>query len=196
MTDVYLIRHGRTALNTAGRYRGRDDPPLDEAGMMEAEETALRLAGVPLRSVAASLLRRAIQTAEIVATPHGLHVEPDARLIDIDYGPWTALTQDEATELDPDLHAAFRRSPLAAATPAERVEEVGHRLAEALETMAQRHPGNAVAMVSHDVPIRALVSRLLGYEGERFWTFPVPTGSVTQLAITDGRVDVVKLPEG
>ncbi|MEX0991716.1 MAG: histidine phosphatase family protein [Actinomycetota bacterium] len=195
MTTVYLVRHGRTALNAEGRYRGHADPPLDDAGVLEAEETSLRLAAIPLRAVAASLLRRAIQTAEIVAMPHGLHVEPDPRLIDIDYGSWTACTQEEAEALDPELHRAFRSDPRQAATPSERVEDVAERTLEALCAVSRRHPDSTVAVVSHDVPIRALLSQLLGFEGERFWTFPLPTASATVLAVTDGQVEVLELPQ-
>ncbi len=196
MTDVYLVRHGQTALNAANRYRGLDDPPLDAVGVLQVEDTALRLAPVPLRSVVASILRRAIETAEIIAMPHGLHVEPDPRLIDIDYGPWTALTQDEAGQRDPELHAAFRRSPLTSATPAERVADARRRLTEAIEAIAHLHPADAVAIVSHDVPIRAIVAGLRGYEDEEFWAFPLPTASWVRLEITAGQTQVLTLPEG
>jgi probable phosphoglycerate mutase len=32
MTTIFLVRHGRTALNAEGRFRGRLDPPLDDRG--------------------------------------------------------------------------------------------------------------------------------------------------------------------
>lgn len=194
MTRIFLVRHGRTALNAEGRYRGLEDPPLDPTGRDEARGASERLAAEPVGAVYASPLRRAIETAEALATPHGLHVEIEPRLIDIDYGPWTALTQDEAAARDPDLHEAYRIHPLDAGTPVETVASVAGRISTAVRQIAARHEGGVVTAVSHDVPIRALVSTLLGYDGERFWTFPLPTCSITEIRATGGDLSIEELP--
>lgn len=60
---VYLLRHGQTELNAAGRLRGRVDVPLDERGLKQAEALGLLFKGVPLaaghrQSVAASCADR------------------------------------------------------------------------------------------------------------------------------------------
>jgi broad specificity phosphatase PhoE len=82
-----------------------------------------------------------------------------------------------------------------AGTPAERVDVVASRTADALATMAARHPDEQIGAVSHSVPIRALISRLKGIDDDRFWTMSVPTCSVTELWIDSGTIEIVALPK-
>ena len=65
MTTVLLIRHGRTSANTAGFLAGRASGiALDAAGVQQAADLASRLAGVQLRAIVTSPLRRCRQTAQ------------------------------------------------------------------------------------------------------------------------------------
>jgi broad specificity phosphatase PhoE len=69
MGKLILIRHGHTCLNVPGRderLRGWLDIPLDTQGLLEAQETAERLADYPVEAIYSSDLRRARQTAEIL----------------------------------------------------------------------------------------------------------------------------------
>ena len=64
MTTVLLIRHGRTSANTAGVLAGRASGiGLDAAGAQQAD-LASRLAGVHMRAIVTSPLRRCRQTAQ------------------------------------------------------------------------------------------------------------------------------------
>jgi broad specificity phosphatase PhoE len=184
-TAILLIRHGRTALNAQQRYRGFDDPPLDAVGGEEVMARAIDLAAEPIRAVFASPLRRALETAEAIAAPHGLHVEPDPGLADIDYGPWTGLTQEEAAERSPVEHHAFRSTPMSAGTPAESVADVLRRVLASLSRISTAHDGQLVAAVSHDVPIRAVRCSLQGLPEGAFWDMDVPTASVTWIDVNN-----------
>ncbi len=66
---VYLIRHGETALNAAGKTRGWTNVPLDEHGVAEAHDMAEMLDGTGWLAIYASDLERAAETARIVAGP-------------------------------------------------------------------------------------------------------------------------------
>jgi len=66
-TIVYLARHGQTALNSSGVLRGLADPPLDETGQEQARQLGASLGSRNLSLVAASPLRRAVETAQPVA---------------------------------------------------------------------------------------------------------------------------------
>jgi hypothetical protein len=69
---IYLLRHGETAWNTAGRYQGHKDSPLTDRGREQAASFGRTLAKVagnlfsPLRTYV-SPLGRAQETADIVA---------------------------------------------------------------------------------------------------------------------------------
>lgn len=55
---VYMVRHGRTALNAAGLLRGQLDPPLDRVGRLEAAQLAAVFVHREIEVVVASPLRR------------------------------------------------------------------------------------------------------------------------------------------
>ena len=66
--DFYLFRHGQTDMNAAGRWQGRGiDLPLNETGREQARELAAALTPAALEVVFSSPLKRAVQTAQIVA---------------------------------------------------------------------------------------------------------------------------------
>ncbi len=70
MGKLILIRHGHTSLNRPGeneRLRGWLDVPLDDQGLMEAEETAGRVAGCAIETIYSSDLSRAMQTSAVIS---------------------------------------------------------------------------------------------------------------------------------
>jgi len=184
---IYLVRHGRTALNAQDRFRGRMDPPLDQRGREEANRVAERLGSAVLAAVYTSPLLRARQTAAPIAERAGLAVEELPGLTDLDFGEWTGLTREEAALRHPEAFARFRRSPRDAAAPGgETLAEVEDRAIRALRTVAERHPGGAAAAVSHEIPIRLVMARLAGVENPGFWELELPTGSIITLVSRDG----------
>lgn len=170
MTTLFLVRHGRTVLNAEGRFRGRRDPPLDPTGVRQAEAAALRLSTAQPAAVYASPLRRAVETAEPIARVFGLPVHPLPGLIDLDYGAWEGLTPEEASRAAPDAFALFRSHPGDAQPPdGERLREVETRVMGALRRLMAEHSGRATVAVSHEVPIRLVLARLMSVEGAALW---------------------------
>ena len=76
MTTILLARHGETDWNRENRFQGHADPPLNETGRAQAAELAAALIAEPLAAVYSSPLRRAFETAQILAAPHGLEPVP------------------------------------------------------------------------------------------------------------------------
>lgn len=79
----YLVRHGQTDWNRAGKIQGTTDIPLNETGRQQAEQLATVLkerSGYPAKTridaVYASPLARAFQTAEILAKEGKLPAPP------------------------------------------------------------------------------------------------------------------------
>jgi broad specificity phosphatase PhoE len=179
---IFLVRHGQTALNAEGRFRGRRDVPLDERGREQAAAAARELDGAGVTAVYASPLRRTVQTAQAVADVCGVPVTMVDDLIDLDHGSWEALTPDEAAARDPEEFRRFREDPRNATAPGgERLADVDVRLLSALRSIAARHEGEPVVAVSHEIPIRLVIAALAGIDGPAFWDVVVPTGSVTRL---------------
>jgi broad specificity phosphatase PhoE len=146
---VYLARHARTALNADGRLRGHLDPPLDDVGRMEAGEMAIVLASLRPARVVTSPLRRAIETAEAIATRASVSVSVDERLIDRDYGSWAGESEDAVVA---------EWGALDSAPGVERAESVVTRARAALD--AQLGGDGSAVLVSHEAVNRALLRDL------------------------------------
>lgn len=150
-TRLFLLRHGRTALNAAGVLRGHLDPPLDPVGIQEAKRLGMALAGQGIRVIVSSPLRRAVETAEAVAVTAALRVETDPRLIDRDYGEWAGQPKESVET----TYGSIDNAP-----GVEPVAEVQSRALEAIADLARRAPGETVVAVSHDVVLRLILAAL------------------------------------
>lgn len=149
--QVVLVRQGETALNAAGRLRGRFDPPLAGAGFQQVRDLARFLAiRRPSRIVSGPLLRT-VQTAELIARAVGLQPVIDDDLIDRDYGQW-------AGELETDVLEQW--GSLDAAPGVEPADSVRARATRALQRQLLFLGTRPVVMVSHDAVKTQLLSIL------------------------------------
>jgi len=82
----WYLRHGETDWNRQGLSQGSNDIPLNELGLAQAREAAVRLRGRGITSIVASPLSRARVTAEIVAEALGLPVEIEPDLREVSWG--------------------------------------------------------------------------------------------------------------
>jgi probable phosphoglycerate mutase len=169
-TEIVLTRHGHVAWLEPKRFRGRAELKLTDQGVAEAEAAARRIgAGPKPAAVYASPLGRTLRTAQIIAEPLRLPVEPMASLIDIDYGQWQGLTTEEARERWPaEVDLWFRRPDLVQPPGGESLQDVLVRATRALREIMGRHPDQTVVLVGHDsvnrvILLHALELALAGY---------------------------------
>jgi probable phosphoglycerate mutase len=188
-TILHLVRHGETALGGSGVVAGRLDVPLSARGEAQARAAATMLAGRPLAAVVASPLVRARATAAPIAEAHGLAVELDPDLRELDFGAAEGLTFEELERRDPATAAAWVARPHEVVFPGgEGLRDVTARALRAARAVLRRHGGREVALVSHAGPIRALLGLARGLEPRDALALDCPHGSVTSLALPDGRL--------
>lgn len=192
---LYLVSHGKTVVNGQNRFRGRRDVPLDAEGYRDAVEAARRLSSLGLTAVYTGPLRRAIATAQIIADAAGV---PDLRLLhglnNLDYGVWEGMTEAEAAAYDPEAFALYSASPDDAVCPqGERLLDAQRRMIVALQLIGSRHPGEAVAAVTHAVMIRLVLFALQSVQRES-WRQSIDCGSLTAFHV-DGTIQLAGLPE-
>lgn len=164
-TRVLLIRHGATTLSAEDRFAGSTDVDLSEEGRRQARMLAERLSEEKIAAVYASPMKRTRETAAILGRPHGLSPHEDAALREIDHGRWEGLTRKEVEARHADEYAAWEEDPFTFAPEGgENGLSVMARALPALRRIVDRHPDQAVCVVSHKATIRLVLSSLLGVD--------------------------------
>ena len=136
MTKLYLVRHGETFDNERQIMQGQTQGELNPTGIRQAEALSQQLADAYFDAVVASDLHRSIQTAEIIASPHGLPVRTTPLLRERDWGSFTGrFIPDLCGETWPDdiesEEALLQRARdfliyITTTWPDSRVVAVGH----------------------------------------------------------------------
>ena len=177
--EVWLVRHGETTWNAAGRWQGQAESPLSDLGREQARLLALRLAGIRFDLVATSDLSRARDTAIEVAARLDGRPDPvlDARLREIHVGTLSGLTTLEAQARNLVRHRDFHDPHEGGESRHDVTLRAGAFLAEA----AERYAGGRVLAVTHGGTIRGAVGHALG---EPQSTILAEFGGVGNTAIT------------
>jgi broad specificity phosphatase PhoE len=163
---LYLIRHGATEANLARppRLQGRrHNPPLSRLGVRQAEATRDFLAIRPIEHCYCSPMLRAVQTAAIVAAPHGLSPQPLEALTECDVGRWEGLDWQTIRYLDAESYQRFMTNPAENGYPGgETYRDVHERVTPALDELLRIHAGESILVVAHHVVNRTYLAGLLG----------------------------------
>ena len=179
MTEVILVRHGETDWNVREIFRGRIDVALNETGIRQAALLSQYLSGLKLDAIYSSSLRRALKTAETIASHQRLDVKIADGLIDLDYGEWQGLSHKKVREEYKGLYAEWIKNPHRVKMPGgESLDEVTNRAAGAVNEANTRHQGTVV-LVSHRAVNKVLICALLGLDNSHFWNIRQDTGGMT-----------------
>jgi len=187
MAKLILARHGETVWNVEKVYRGRTDVNLDEVGIKQAELLGRYLSNRELGAIYSSPLRRALDTANIIARYQNIGVHVADGLIDFDYGEWQSLPEQEAKRLYPTLHNEWHNNPHRVRMPGgESLEDVRRRAIEVVNDVLSKYQGSVV-LVSHRVVNKVLICSLLGLDNSYFWNIKQDVGGITIFNYVAGR---------
>jgi broad specificity phosphatase PhoE len=179
-TRIVLIRHAAPVDEANTVVYGRLDFELSAEGHLQAGAIAELLGGIPFAAVYSSPRLRALATAAPLATGLGLDLRVVDDLRELDFGEIEGLDREDAVRLHPEL-AAWTTTPGLAFPGGESVALVRIRAVAAARTLVDRHPGETIAVVSHAIPIRAIVADALD----------IPTAGLFRLDSTFGGFSVI-----
>jgi broad specificity phosphatase PhoE len=176
-----LIRHGETALNAAGVYRGRADIPLSPRGRAQSRAVRRALRGVRLDGIYSSPLARARETARAIAAGRrGITVAGAEEFIDMDFGAWQGLTGAQIRDRFPvEFRSWIDRPQETRIAGAETLEEVGQRARAGLDRLERAHPDATIAVVSHGVVNKLILCFVLGLTAAGFWNVKQDVGAIS-----------------
>lgn len=191
---LILARHGRTALNTEGRFRGLSPVPLDAVGIQQAGRLAGRLRELcgpqgmlpRPREVWTSPRPRAIDTARPIALSLGVPSRVIEELADMNYGDWQGLTLAEAEARDPELFARWRRDPRNVVVPrGESLGNMQRRVVGVVQAcLRESRLGDCWVLMAHDVVWRAFLC----------WALDLPLTSRDQFWQDPAAFNIVEVP--
>ena len=166
---IFLVRHGATVLTAEDRFAGATDVELSDEGREQVRRLASRLSQENIKAIYASPLGRTVETARILAEPHGLEVQTRDGLREISHGRWERLTRKEVEQAFPDEAAAWDKDPYTfAPVGGESGLAVTARALPVLMDIVRQHPTSNILVVSHKATIRLLLSSLLGFDPRRY----------------------------
>jgi broad specificity phosphatase PhoE len=169
LTNIIIVRHGSTEWNEKERFRGLADIGLSKLGIRQAEATSTHLANFPVNKIYTSPLRRARQTASIIADPHKLEPVLLNGIADIDFGKFQGLSFAEAEEKYPEIFRQWMITPHLVTLPeGENLAGVRKRSTSALNEIIDASAGETIIFVSHKVVINILICYYLGMEDSQF----------------------------
>lgn len=166
MTRIYFIRHGETDWNSAGRYQGWTNIPLNDSGREQARLLAERFQDVPLDAIYTSPLDRAYDTAKAVAEKKDMKAIPDEHFKEINFGQWEGGTVQELGDKYGREFLDFFKEPHKYPMPGEgSFQNAENRVLTGINTILQKHENENVMIVSHGGLLRIAIIALMGMDG-------------------------------
>lgn len=173
-STIYLIRHGETDWNLAGRWQGHADVPLNELGQRQARLLAQRMQAerIQFDAIYSSDLTRAYQTAWELGAAVRVPVQLYPPLREIDLGSWSGLHYNEIRERFPIEAKLLEEGQDIPRGGGETLSALRKRVVEAVEGIIAHRSGETIALVTHGGCIRMLLAHADSFHGDGFKRFP------------------------
>lgn len=187
MTRLLVVRHGETDWNADARVQGYSDIPMNDNGRRQVERTARMLSATHVTAVYSSDLRRATETADILAAGRGLPVIPMPALRERCWGAWEGRTLPQLAVEDPDGYARLRAGEWVDPAGSEDYEAMQSRVSGAFESISATHHGETVLLATHGGPVKVLTAWVLGAPVAAHHKMRIGNASVTTFILRDDR---------
>lgn len=147
---VYMVRHGDTVLNDEGAFRGWMDVDLTDKGRKQAEKAGKFLKDKGIKAILCSPLKRAVETAQIIANQIGLN--PDEVCEIRGFLPWhVGQLSGQSKEANKDVLKYALDNPEWVIPEGESILEFGNRFRESFDWVIKeaRNEDGPVVVVFH-----------------------------------------------
>ena len=194
LTRLYLLRHGETDWNQKSIFQGQTDIDLNKNGRDEAKKAADLFQEIALDQIYSSDLKRAKNTAQIIARKKNLKVRENKQLQEIGFGDWEGLSFVEIKNQYPAQAASWQQDPIHNSPPAgEKLLDFKARIKNSFAEIINKEQGNKILVVTHGGVIKVYLTEILSLKVEKFWQFQIDNCSLTELKIYDQDIILSKL---
>ena len=183
---LILVRHGETEWNKQRRIQGcRSDTRLSPKGLEEADRLATVLRKERIDAIYSSPMKRAAETAQIIADACKMKVELFNELREIDAGALDGLFERELTGTYEAAWKGLRGGNPSTPLPGgESLQDLQKRTSWAVDRMLEKHVDGTVVVVAHLLANLAIVCQALGINLGQIARLRQAPASITTLEMT------------
>lgn len=159
----FVMRHGASEANLAGKVQGSQDVLLAFLGKQQAAEVGDLLRPLGITKIYTSPLQRALETALIVGQRLSVQIAilPDLQARNL--GSWEGKSRAEIKEMWSDLTHPFRSDPDFAPPQGESLRDAEDRIFTATQGVLQKGSSQDVPLfVMHLIGTSAVLHRTIG----------------------------------
>ncbi|MDD4438045.1 MAG: histidine phosphatase family protein [Tissierellia bacterium] len=177
---IYLVRHCRPDLTDASICIGITDIPLSGEGFMQAEKLKAYFSNKNIRAIYSSPLKRAKETAEIIAD-NKIKVVTRNNLTELNMGKWDGMTFEEIKQKYPEEY--FKRGKDFENYRVEGGESMSmcrNRVLAELWSIVINSTGNII-ITAHAGVNRLILSELSGIDIKKGFSLQKEYGTISTL---------------
>lgn len=191
MGKIFLIRHGQDKDNAQNILNGRRDESLTELGRSQAQKTAEKLRAYPISVIYSSPLKRAFETAQIIAkelTINDIIIDND--LIERDFGILTGRQKTDIPKYAKNILAVNGIKYFLDVQGAESFPDLYKRAEFFLNEIQRKHAEQNVLIITHEDAAKMLRAVYYGWTWEEGLKRPnIDNAQVVLLAPLNESVD-------
>lgn len=195
--EVHVVRHGETEANSEGRIQGLSDSPLTEAGKSNVEKVAHALKKQEYDVVFSSPLKRALDTAKLIAQEVKADIRVSTNLREICYGDWEGLPKDELREKRvwqrrEQNKYTFTHPGRYRGCPGQSYADIFDRVAEFFDQLIKSDFG-LILLVTHLGVVRNAKKHLEGCSSDSAVSFGLEGQELYEISIEGDSIETSKL---
>jgi len=189
---LILVRHGETLWNRENRVQGFSDIELSDLGIQQAQRLAQCLKDEKIEAIYASTLKRARRTAQIIGSCHGVGIEVDADLRELNQGDFEGFNFRQLRDQYGSFLKQWITDPGSMVMPnGESLNDLQVRSWRVMERIIEGAKNTLV--VSHAFTLMAILCRIKEIEINRFREVHVDVASRSFVEFENGRGTVTLL---
>ena len=192
---LIFVRHGETEHNRQRRVQGQSDVKLNKVGKSQAEAIAQALREERIQAIYTSPLGRCLETAQTINRFHGIAIEVEDSLKELDTGGLEGLTAEEMISKHGRFWQQWHSDQLAWARfpSGETLAEAQQRSWATIERIKERHDQETVLVAGHQFIIMVTVLQALQLDLSHFRRLrPLDNGAITILDFGNSRITLMR----
>lgn len=150
--EIIFVRHGQTDWNLQHKIQGRTDIELNQIGINQAIETAEKLKFTDIDLIISSPLKRALQTAEIIAGERNIPIITDERIAERCFGEFERMMDTAFDEKEFWSYSKNKKYE-----KAECIKDFFHRIYGFIDELKEKYEYKRILIASHggvSIPFR------------------------------------------